>query len=181
VTDHPLRDRFVVIVARDQPDLLRYLRLRCAGDPSIVVVPGETGGEFAIVERRPSPSRGKDRTSMGETETVEDRQRLERWLEDGQYMLGRVVPSLMEERDRLKVRAESAEEECERLRREILDLRKIITDLNGEGQYLRQEQAAIAETVGLLMGQLADLQRPLHDVHRRIQSVGARPLTESAN
>jgi len=36
---------------------------------------------------------------MGETETVEDRQRLERWLDDGQYMLGRVVPSLAEERE----------------------------------------------------------------------------------
>jgi len=177
VTDHP-RDRFVVIVARDQPDLLRYLRLRCAGDPSILVVPGETGGEFAIVQRRPSPSRGKDLTSMGETETVEDRQRLERWLEEGQYMLGRIVPSLAEERDRLKIRAEAAEEECERLRHEILDLRKSINDLNSEGNFLRQEQASIAETVGVLMGQLADLQRPLHDVHRRIQTVSARPLGE---
>ena len=115
---------------------------------------------------------------MGETETIDDRQRLERWLEDGQYMLGRVVPSLVEERDRLKIRAEAAEEECERLRHEILDLRKNINDLNSEGQFLRQEQASIAETVGVLMGQLADLQRPLHDVQRRIQTVSARPLGE---
>jgi len=181
VTDHSPRDRFVVIVARDQPDLLCYLKLCCARDPWISVVPGETGGELAIVERRPSPSSGKDLVSMGENETVEDRQRLERWLEDGQYMLGRVVPSLVEERDRLKVRAESAEEECGRMRHEILELRKVVNDLNGEGQYLRQEQAAIAESVGALMGQLAELQRPLHDVHRRIQSVGARPLGEPAS
>jgi predicted nucleic acid-binding Zn-ribbon protein len=118
---------------------------------------------------------------MGETETVEDRQRLERWLDDGQYMLGRVVPSLVEERDRLKLRAEAAEDEIARLRHEILDLRKVITDLNGEGQYMRQEQAAIAETVGVLMGQLAELQRPLHDVHRRIQTVSGRPLGEQAS
>jgi glutathione S-transferase len=180
VTDHPPRDRYVVVVARDQPDLLRYLRLRCARDPSISVVPGETGGEFVVVERRPSPSSGKDLISMGESETIEDRQRLERWLDEGQYMLGRIVPSLVEERDRLKARAEAAEDECGRLRHEILELRKVINDLNGEGQYLRQEQAAIAESVGALMGQLAELQRPLHDVHRRIQSVGARPVGEPA-
>ncbi len=171
----------MVVVARDQPDLLHYLRLRCAGDSRIVVVSGDTGGEFAIVVRRPSPSRGKDVTNMGETETVEDRQRLERWLDDGQYMLGRVVPSLVEERDRLKLRAEAAEDEIARLRHEIMDLRKVITDLNGEGQYMRQEQAAIAETVGVLMGQLAELQRPLHDVHRRIQTVSGRPLGEQAS
>lgn len=117
---------------------------------------------------------------MGESETIEDRQRLERWLDEGQYMLGRIVPSLVEERDRLKARAEAAEDECGRLRHEILELRKVINDLNGEGQYLRQEQAAIAESVGALMGQLAELQRPLHDVHRRIQSVGARPVGEPA-
>ena len=169
------RQSVVIVVAREEPDLLRYLRLRFARDPTITVVAGDTGGEYVAIERRPSPSSGKDLSRMSEHDTVEDRRRLERWLEDGRYMLGEAVPALVEERDRLRTRAEAAEDECGRLRHEVLELRKVINDLNSEGQYLRQEHAAIAESLDALLGQLAELQRPLHEVQRRIQSVGARP------
>jgi len=179
VTDHANVEQYIVIVARDQLDLYRYLTTQSDGDPRVTVVLGDTGGRLVVVERSPTPFR-EGVTSMGESESVEDRQRLERWLEDGQFMLGRVIPSLIEERDRHRARAEAAEETCERLRLELNELHKIITDLHSERQYVRQEQGAIAEAVSALLSQLTDLQRPVHEVHRRLQSVGAHPIGESA-
>jgi len=167
----------VIIVAPHELDLFRYLNLHCDGDPRVTVVLGDTGGRLVVVERH-SPSSREDVISMNENETVEERQRLERWLEDGQFMLGRIVPSLIEERDRLRARAEAAEEHCERLRQELNELHKTVTDLHSERQYIRQEQAAIAESIGTLLSQLTDLQRPLHDAHRRLLSVGSHPVVE---
>ena len=177
VSDHREADYFVIIVARHEVDLFRYLTLHCDGDPRVSVVLGDTGGRLVVVERYPPPSH-EDVISMNENESVEERQRLERWLEDGQFMLGRIVPSLMEERDRLRARAEAAEEHCERLRQELNELHKTVTDLHSERQYIRQEQAAIAESVGTLLSQFTDLQRPLHDAHRRLLSVGSHPIVE---
>jgi FtsZ-binding cell division protein ZapB len=170
----------VVIVARDQLDLFRYLTNQCDGDPHVSVVLGDTGGRLVVVEHYP-PSFPEGLTSMSDSETVENRQRLEQWLEDGQFMMGRVVPLLIEERDRLRARAEAAEEDCARMRQELNELHKIITDLHSERQYVRQEHTVISDTIGTLLGQIADLQRPLHDVQRRLQSVGTHPVGETGS
>ena len=169
----------MVIVARDQPDLFRYLTHQCDGDPLVSVVLGDTGDRLVVVEHYPPPLR-EDLTTMSESESVENRQRLEQWLEDGQFMMGRVVPALVEERDRLRARAEAAEEDCARMRQELNELHKIITDLHSERQYIRQEHSVISDTIGTLLAQIGDLQRPLHDVQRRLQSVGLHPIGEAA-
>jgi hypothetical protein len=171
----------VVTVARDQPDLFRYLTNQCDGDPHVAVVLGDTGDRLVVVEHYPPSSLREDRTSMSESESGENRQRLAQWLEDGQFMMGRVVPSLIEERDRLRARAEAAEEDCERMRQELNELHKIITDLHSERQYIRQEQSAMADTIGTVIGQIADLQRPLHEVQRRLQVVGLHPVGETSS
>ena len=62
---------------------------------------------------------------MSQIETVDDAQRTTRWLAESQYQLSHVIPSLVEERDRLRRALESREQECERLGGELGELRRV--------------------------------------------------------
>ena len=104
---------------------------------------------------------------------LEDRQRVERWLEESQYLLGRLIPGYIDDRERLKMRLVGAEEDADRLRHEIEGLRREVASLLAELQHHRNEQAATAEAFAAVLGQLSDLQKPLTEVPRRLQSVHA--------
>jgi hypothetical protein len=69
----------------------------------------------------------------------EARQRLTRWIEDGQSVLG-VVPWLFDENGRLRAAAEAAEGECARLRHELDAVR-------AEADFLLDERGEIAEVI----------------------------------
>jgi uncharacterized coiled-coil DUF342 family protein len=66
-----------------------------------------------------------------EPAVAEVRQRMTRWAEEGQSVL-RSLPGILAENDRLRARAEAAEQECERLRQEISEvgegLRRILNE-----------------------------------------------------
>lgn len=121
---------------------------------------------------------GRERSS-GRMEGIEDRQRVDRWIEESQYLIGRVVPGLLDDRERLKGRVEATEQECERLRQEITELRKEISDLQSETQYFRNERAAIAEALGVVLEHVGDIQKPLHEACRRLQVPQAAGLLGS--
>ena len=55
----------------------------------------------------------------------------------------------------------------------IKRLRREVASLLAELQHHRNEQAATAEAFAAVLGQLSDLQKPLTEVHRRLQSVHA--------
>ena len=69
----------------------------------------------------------------------EARQRVARWVEDGQSVLG-AVPWLFDENERLRTAAEASEREAARLRHE-LDSRR------AETEFLIDEQGEIAEMI----------------------------------
>ena len=69
-------------------------------------------------------------------EGLEDRQRVDRWIEESQYLIGRLIPSILDDRERLRGKLEAAEQECVRLRQEIGELRKEVADLQSETQVL---------------------------------------------
>ena len=92
----------------------------------------------------------------GEVEIGSDRERVERWVEDSQYVIGRLIPGLLEDRDRWRAKTESAEQEIDRL---------------------RAEQAAIADAFAKAMEHLAQMQQPLHEVLSRLQSLQPAPAT----
>ena len=82
--------------------------------------------------------------------TVSDaRQEVDKWLEQGQYLMG-LLPGLLDENDRLRTDKETAVKDAERLKDEVSDLRK-------ENQSLRDENAEVGETVGRLMNDILQL------------------------
>jgi hypothetical protein len=188
--------RYLIIVARDEPALCDHLARQHAGDSGVRVVGDRRCRESAVaVERRqqdarearptfghlcwiveasfeePSPERALARPELerrGSMEALEDRQRVDRWIEESQYLIGRLIPGLLDDRDRLKGKLEAAEQECARLRHEIAEHRKEISDLQSETQFFRSEHATMADAVREVIEHVAQIQKPLNDVHRRL-------------
>jgi len=213
-----LENRYLIVVARNQPALYEHLRHRHGRDPSVRVVvdrrgtgdgdgtgDGEmrdgsppverrrrrswlaTGASHELVELRredttesPSPNQQPSipseeaRRQMKETETFDDPQRVTRWLAESQQVLGRVLPTLIEDRDRVRQALQVREHECERLTGELGGLRLDLGAARRELETLRDERVAMAEACGGIVDLLGQLQRPLDEIMRRLHS--AQPV-----
>ena len=112
-------------------------------------------------------------------EGLEDRQRVDRWIEESQYLIGRLIPSILDDRERLRGKLEAAEQEGARLRQEIGELRKEVADLQSETQFFRGEHVAMTEALREVIEHVSQVQRPLNDVFRRLQ-VTQPALAQSA-
>lgn len=84
------------------------------------------------------------------------RQRVIKWIDEGQFLAGR-LRGLLEEIERLKAGVTLVEKECERLRQE-----------NGE---LRKEQEELVGGIGKLM---AELVRPMNELMQKIRGTQKR-------
>src|SRR5439155_1265347 len=139
-----------------------YLERRFRGDPGVSVLvdrrrharPAGPASSRAVVLfhgvtvvrpgelcPRPAPSRPDDRrqTMTEAPADLEDRQRVDRWLEESQYLLGRLIPGYLEDRERLKARLAGSEADCQRLRLEVDGLRREVSGLLAELQHQRNE------------------------------------------
>jgi hypothetical protein len=186
--DRSLATQYLVIVARAEPALFQHLARRFAGDGRVRVLMDRRrrwrrdegllrGGGWASVTTScgvppdpvPAAPGGRER-SHGDMEGLEERQRIDRWIEESQYLIGRLIPSLLDDRERLRGKLETCEEESRRLRQEVVELRKEVADLQGETQYFRNEHAAMAEAVGGVLEHLSHVGKPLNEVYRRLQA-----------
>ena len=98
----------------------------------------------------------------------EARQRVARWVEDGQSVLS-AVPWLFDENERLRSAAEASERECARLRHELDSLR-------AETEFLIDEQGEIAEMIA------AGLNKVMNEALQRLRSpLGERRAAAAAS
>jgi hypothetical protein len=189
---------YLVVVPAVDPGLFEYLEQRFKDDPAVSVLVDRRKAARATppaprratmlfhnvtVVRLTESSRSDDRRkSMIEAPAdLEDRQRVERWLEESQYLLGRLIPGYLDDRERLKTRLASSEQDCERLRYEADGLRRELSALAAEVQHYRNEQGATAEAFAAVLGQLNDLQKPLSEMQRRLQAVQNGPPLNGAH
>jgi hypothetical protein len=87
---------------------------------------------------------------------AEARQRLSRWIEDGQSVLT-VMPWLFDEHERLRTANEVSERECARLKLELDALR-------AETDFLISERGEVAEMIA------AGLNKVMNDALQRLRS-----------
>jgi hypothetical protein len=127
--------------------------------------------ETPAPQPQPRASHEEAPYAMSQIETVDDAQRTTRWLTESQYQLSHVIPSLVDERDRLRRALEAREQECERLGGELGELRRTHGAIQGELDTLRGERSAMAEAFGGVVDLLAQLHRPLSDIAHRLQTV----------
>jgi hypothetical protein len=126
------------------------------------------GGEDRVMVNEPAGQGGA--ASMEGIEGLDDRQRVDRWLEESQYLIGRLVPAYLDDRDRVRARLEVVEQENERLRVEVAEARREAAELRSELDFHRSERASVADSFGAIVEHLAALQRPINDISRRIQN-----------
>ena len=112
-------------------------------------------------------------------EGIEDRQRVDRWLEESQYLMGRIIPACLDDRDRVRGRLEAAEQDNERLKIELAEARREITELRGELEFHRAERTSVADAFNTIVDHLTALQKPVNDISRRLHS--AQPVASEAN
>ncbi len=124
--------------------------------------------------------------SIEHAEVAEARQQIERWLEESQYVLGRMIPGVLEENRRLRDRAQAAEQDCERTRGEMASLHRENGELQAElnalrvqQEHLRDQHAALADVVGRAAHHLSQLVSPINELVARVQS-GAPVNMDSA-
>jgi hypothetical protein len=189
-------DRYLVIVPASEPALFDYLAHRLDGDRRTEVIvdrrhrpregrPVLSSFHRVVVVRSgarrqtalphlPVTAAVAERTLMEETHIVDDRQRVDRWLEESQYLMGRLIPGFLDDRERLKTKLEQTEQEADRMRMEILELRKELQGLQGDVTFYKGELSAAVDTMAGVMETLSQLQRPVGDLYRRLQT--AHPI-----
>src|SRR4029453_18452352 len=137
----------------------------------LVALSPEHTAEPPAPHPQPLDSNAEAPRQMSQIETVDDAQRTIRWLAESQYQLSHVIPSLVDERDRLRRALEAREQECERLGGELGELRRSHSAIQGELDALRGERSAMAEAFGGVVDLLGQLHRPLSDIAHRLQTV----------
>jgi len=152
----------------------RRSSLMTGASHELVALSHENTAEPPAPHPQPLDSHAEARRQMSQIETVDDAQRTSRWLAESQYQLSHVIPSLVDERDRLRRALEAREQECERLGGELGELRRSQGALQGELDALRGERTAMAEAFGGVVGLLGQLHRPLTDIAHRLQT--AQPV-----
>ena len=121
---------------------------------------------------------------MTGTGTIGTRQQVERWIEESQYLLGRVIPSVFDDNQRLRERAAASDAECDRMREEIATVRRELHEvqlelsgLRGQNDDLRSQQAAVAESLSRAVHHMTELMQPMNEMVTRLNVV--QPAVES--
>ena len=156
----------------------RRSSLMTGASHELVALAPEVSAETLTPNPQPGAPYEEASRQMSHIETIDDAQRTTRWLAESQYQLSHVIPSLVEERDRLRRALEAREQECERLGGELGELRRIHGGLQGELDALRGERTAVAEAFGGVVDMLGQLHRPLADIARRLQTTPPAQVTQ---
>ena len=109
------------------------------------------------------------RSPRATMEGIEDRQRLDRWLEESQYLIGRMLPAYLDDRERLRGRVQALDQDNERLKLELADARREIAALRSDLEFHHGERARIAESFHAIVDQLTAIQGPVSDISARLQ------------
>jgi hypothetical protein len=101
-------------------------------------------------------------------DTIESRQRVLTWVREGQEILGRTLPALLEQHEGLRRRAGEAEAERDRLHAENQQLRGELGELRGRHQTVLAAQTDIVQSLGKFMGHMMQVLEPMKELADRL-------------
>ena len=155
VTDHPEVERRLLRTVQILSPGVTVIRL--TGSPATEVTRNEPAGE-------------RGRAAMEGIEGLDNRQRVDRWLEESQYLIGRMIPAYLDDRERVRARLGAVEQDNERLKIEVADARREIAELRADLDFQRTERARFADNFHAMVEHLTALQRPINDISSRLQA-----------
>lgn len=122
----------------------------------------------------PVPARtgagAEGRMDVDEINATELRRRITDWIGEGQHVLGRLIPGLLDQYDRLKARAEEAERQSERLRQELGELQQRLAGLQEENDALRREQEEIVALFRRVMDHtMEQVLQPMYEMLQKLR------------
>jgi chromosome segregation ATPase len=125
--------------------------------------------------------------SMTESGASEARQQIERWIEESQLLLGRTIPSVLEDNQRLRDKTFAAEEDCDRMREEIAGLRRELGALQSElealrdqHEYLRGERASVGESLTRAVHHMSQMMQPINEMVAKLNVTQPLAIEEGA-
>jgi chromosome segregation ATPase len=120
---------------------------------------------------------------MMESGVSETRQQIERWIEESQLLLGRIIPSVLDDNQRLRDKLAASEQDTDRLREEVAMLRREVVGLQSEleairGQYdfIKGEQAAMADSCTRALHHLNQMVQPINEMVAKLNVAQAPGL-----
>ena len=124
-------------------------------------------------ERRPvhEPADRRIQMTMEGIDGLGDRQRVDRWLGESQYLIGRMIPAYLDDRERVRARVETLEADNDRLRIELADARREMAELLGDLEAHRAERTRVAESFHAIVDHLTAMQGPVNDVSSRLHAM----------
>lgn len=133
----------------------------------VVLIPRDPERRYPVTSHLPAPPNGGERngTSMDGTRTDDVRERIDRWAAEGQHVLARFIPALLDEGDQGWARARAAERECEILRQQNGLLQVEVKWLLGEIDRFKAERQEIVEAVNR---RVSELTQPFNEIVRRL-------------
>ena len=109
--------------------------------------------------------------TMMESGALETRQHIERWIEESQLLLGRIIPSVLDDNQRLRDKLGDSEQDSDRMREEIAMLRREMGSmqseleaLRGQHEYLKGEQGALADSLTRVLHHMTQMVQPINEM-----------------
>ncbi|HXH81813.1 MAG TPA: hypothetical protein VNN07_02685 [Candidatus Tectomicrobia bacterium] len=119
-------------------------------------------------ERREDAGMEMERAQSHESGIAVDATPLRAWLEEGQRLVAAWREQSQREQERLRLRAEMAEQECEKLREEMRALLQDNEMLRRDAEQLRRTQGEIAHAFSRAVGEMTRLLEPLGALAHRL-------------
>jgi chromosome segregation ATPase len=124
--------------------------------------------------------------AMIDSTASEVRHQIERWIEESHLLLGRIIPSVLDDNQRLRDKLTTSEQESDRmreevavLRREVVGLQTELEALRGQHEYLKGEQSAVADSLTRTLHHLTQMVQPINEMVAKLH-VAQTPGLEGA-
>ena len=109
--------------------------------------------------------------TMMESGASESRQQIEHWIEESQLLLGRIIPSVLDDNQRLRDKLADSDQDSDRMREEIAMLRRElaalqseIEALRGQHEYLKGDLAAVADSLTRVLHHMNQMVQPINEM-----------------